>query len=525
MSATVSETAPAANAWGFDNSYARELDGFYVPWQPTPSIDPVLVAANDELAEELGLNPAYLHSAEGIAVLGGSSLPADAQPLAQAYAGHQFGQFSPVLGDGRALLLGELIDRDGVRRDVALKGSGRTPFSRGGDGKAVLGPVLREYLLGEAMHALGIPTTRALAAVRTGDLVARQGLEPGAVLTRVAASHLRVGTFELVRTRGTIEQLRQLADYAMARHYPEVEPGDYLGLLRGVVARQARLVADWMAVGFMHGVMNTDNMTISGETIDYGPCAFLERYDEHTVFSSIDTGGRYRFGNQPPIAAWNLSRFAESLLPLLGDGSGDGGDSRDGGDSGDENLAIARATETVEGFFDLFDAAYLERMRAKLGIDPGALDGPEADQRDRELLRDLLALAKEARLDYTLLFRGLARQLRGEADAVRGQVLDLAAYDAWSARWLPRLGLAASGSDASGQAAAIADAMDAVNPLVLPRNHLVEEALAAANAGNEEPFHELLAAVRDPFAADAPSHFTSPGPQSFTDSYVTYCGT
>ncbi|MFZ2501257.1 MAG: YdiU family protein, partial [Nocardioides sp.] len=425
MSATTaSEPQTGSDPWAFDNSYARDLEGFYARWQPAAAPQPALIALNEPLASELGLDPAYLRSPEGLAVLSGNAVPEGAQPLAQAYAGHQFGQFSPLLGDGRALLLGELIDRTGARRDIAFKGSGRTPFSRGGDGYAVLGPVLREYLLGEAMHALGIPTTRALAAVTTGEQVRRQGLEPGALLTRVAASHLRVGTFELLATRGGPNQVRQLADYAMARHYPDLPAGDFAGFLSAVVARQASLIADWMAVGFIHGVMNTDNMTISGETIDYGPCAFMEAYDEGAVFSSIDTGGRYRYGNQPPIAAWNLSRFAETLLPLLDE---------------DPERAIALATAEVERFFDLFDAAYLARMRAKLGLDASVSDSAR-DQADRELLRDLFALAKVNRIDYTLLFRRLAAELRGEPDAVRGHVLDLAAYDDWSARWHSLLG-------------------------------------------------------------------------------------
>ncbi|NLT30128.1 MAG: YdiU family protein, partial [Propionibacterium sp.] len=305
--------------WGFDNTYARELAGFYREWQPTGSPAPELVALNDDLAVELGLDPEFLRSPDGLAVLAGNAVPEGAAPLAQAYAGHQFGQFNPMLGDGRAVLLGEVIDTAGRRRDIAFKGSGRTPFSRGGDGKAVLGPVLREYLMGEAMHALRIPTTRALAAVTTGEAVLREGgPQPGAILTRVASSHLRVGTFELVRQHGTEEHLRLLADYAMARHYPQSAAGDYAGFLSAVVARQADLIAAWMSVGFIHGVMNTDNMAISGETIDYGPCAFLDEYRPDQVFSSIDHGGRYRYSRQPSIAAWNLARFAETLLPLMG---------------------------------------------------------------------------------------------------------------------------------------------------------------------------------------------------------------
>lgn len=309
----------AALHMAFDNSYARDLEGLYVPWNPAGSPAPRLLRLNRGLAEELGLDAGEMASAAGLAVLAGNAVPAQAQPLAQAYAGHQFGGFALQLGDGRALLLGELVDRHGRRRDIALKGSGRTPFSRRGDGKAALGPVLREYLMGEAMHALGIPTTRALAAVATGATVQREQAQPGAILTRVAASHLRVGTFEYFAARGEIALLRRLADFAIARHDASLvgTPDRYLGLLQAVAERQAALLARWMGVGFIHGVMNTDNMTISGETIDYGPCAFMEHFDPEAVFSSIDTSGRYAYGNQPAIAQWNLTRFTEALLPLI----------------------------------------------------------------------------------------------------------------------------------------------------------------------------------------------------------------
>ena len=305
--------------FNFDNSYARDLDGFYVPWQGAEVPAPAIVRLNEALARELKLDPLALQSAEGAAILAGALTPEGAIPLAQAYAGHQFGGFSPQLGDGRALLVGEVIDAQGRRRDIHLKGSGRTPFSRGGDGKAVLGPVLREYLMGEAMHALGIPTTRALAAVTTGEMIQREGALPGAVLARVAASHLRVGTFQFFAARGDTQKVKQLAEYAIARHYPHLAAAEkpYLELFRGVCQRQASLLAKWMTVGFVHGVMNTDNMAISGETIDYGPCAFIDAYDRQTVFSSIDSRGRYAFGIQPSIAQWNLSRLAETLLPLI----------------------------------------------------------------------------------------------------------------------------------------------------------------------------------------------------------------
>lgn len=428
--------------WGFDNTYARELDGFYRQWNPDPSPDPALIALNDELVTELGWDPEYLRSADGMAVLTGNHVPEGAAPIAQAYSGHQFGQFNPMLGDGRAVVLGEVLDTSGRRRDIAFKGSGRTPFSRGGDGKAVLGPVLREYVMGEAMHALGIPTTRALAAVTTGEEIWRQdGVQPGAMLTRVAASHLRVGTFEMVRQHGTLEQLRLLADYAMARHYPELDEADYPGFLSGVVRRQADLIAAWMSVGFIHGVMNTDNMTISGETIDYGPCAFLDEYDPDQVFSSIDATGRYRYSQQPAIAAWNLARFAETLLPLFG-----------------TDDAVDDATRRVQAFFDEYQQAYLKRFSAKTD----------------EPIDDLLLRMQTGRLDFTQTFRAAGVQ----------------------------------------------------NPIYVPRNHLVEEALGAATAGDYEPFHTLLEVLRDPFT-ERPGFekYAEPSPAGFTESFVTYCGT
>lgn len=479
--------------WSFDNSYARDLEGFYVPWQPAPSPDPALVAINDDLANELRLDPEQLRTPEGTAVLAGNAVPDGAQPLAQAYSGHQFGQLSPMLGDGRAVLLGEVIDVHGSRRDIAFKGSGRTPFSRGGDGKAVLGPVLREYIVGEAMHALGIPTTRALAAVTTGQPVHRDGrMLPGAVLTRVASSHLRVGTFEMARHHGEAEHVRRLADYAMNRHYPWLADGDYAGFLSAVVSRQAELIASWMSVGFVHGVMNSDNMTISGETIDYGPCAFLDVYDEQQVFSSIDVGGRYRYSHQPPIAVWNLTRLAETLAPLP--------------DSNADDL-----TRRVASFEDEYRAAYLRRFRAKLGLS-GEQDG------DRALIDDLLSLMSSNRLDFTGSFRRLARELVGDGDALRDHVLDLAAYDEWQRRWLDRIG--------SEDRKVVGKQMDLVNPIYIPRNHLVEEALRAAVEGDVVPFTELVAAVSEPYTPRAGfERYAEPGPDGFTDQYVTYCGT
>jgi serine/tyrosine/threonine adenylyltransferase len=369
----------------FDNSFARELEGFYVPWQMAPVAGPSMVRFNRKLAEELGLDATALDSEEGARLLAGNEAPEGASPLAQAYAGHQFGNFVPQLGDGRALLLGEVIDRHGRRRDIQLKGSGRTPFSRGGDGRAAIGPVLREYLIGEAMHALGIPTTRALAAVMTGEPIYRETVLPGAVLTRVAASHIRVGTFQYFAARGELDKLRRLSDYVIERHYPELQghATPYLALLEKVSDRQASLVASWMHVGFIHGVMNTDNMTISGETIDYGPCAFMDHYDPATVFSSIDHHGRYCYANQPKIAQWNLARLAETLLPLI--------------DTDDEK-AIARATEVLAAFAEHYERYWLAGMRAKLGL-------VQEEDGDTDLVTSLLNVMQAGRIDWTLTFR------------------------------------------------------------------------------------------------------------------------
>ncbi|MCB0183395.1 MAG: YdiU family protein, partial [Caldilineaceae bacterium] len=382
----------------FDNSYARELEGFYVPWEGAKVPAPTIIKLNEPLAEELQLIPAELKSAEGAAILAGATAPTGATPLAQAYAGHQFGGFSPQLGDGRALLIGEVIDRHGRRRDIHLKGSGRTPFSRGGDGKAVLGPVLREYLMGEAMYALGIPTTRALAAVTTGETIYREGPQPGAVLARVASSHLRVGTFQYFAAHGGEEKIRQLADYAIQRHYPELADAanPYVELFRAVRDRQAQLIAQWMSVGFIHGVMNTDNMAISGETIDYGPCAFMDAYNPKTVFSSIDTGGRYAYGNQPGIAQWNLARFAETLLPLI--------------DANQED-AVRIATAELHDFADAYRGYWLAAMRQKLGLTT-EVEG------DLELVNDLLTVLAEQEVDFTKFFRRLAKAVVGDSTPV-----------------------------------------------------------------------------------------------------------
>lgn len=395
----------------FDNSYARLPERFYARLAPTPVRSPGIVKVNAPLAEELGWEAARLESEEGAAVLSGNHVPEWADPLAMAYAGHQFGHFVPQLGDGRTILLGEVIGGDGVRRDIQLKGAGRTPFSRRGDGRAALGPVLREYLISEAMHALGIPTTRSLAVVTTGEPVFRETMLPGAVLVRVAASHLRIGTFEYFAAQGDREAITILADYAIARHYPALQasPHPYLALLAAMCEAQAALLARWMQVGFIHGVMNTDNITISGETIDYGPCAFLDTYDPATVFSSIDHNGRYAFGNQPRIAHWNLARFADTLLPLLDD---------------QRDKAMAMAEDVINQFPARFEGYWREGMRHKLG-----LVGEQPD--DASLIDALLVLMQEHAADYTNTFRVLSAVAEGDAAP--------AGYDAWITRWQARL--------------------------------------------------------------------------------------
>jgi uncharacterized protein YdiU (UPF0061 family) len=499
----------------FDNTYARELPGFYAPWKPAPVPAPQLLFLNDALAAELQLDAAALRSADGAALFAGNSLPDGAEPIAQAYAGHQFGGFSTQLGDGRALLLGELIDHAGRRRDIAFKGSGRTPFSRGGDGKAAVGPMLREVLIGEAMHALGIPTTRALAVAATGEPVHREVTLPGAVLTRVAASHLRVGTFQFFAAQGELDKLRRLADYTIARHDPALAaaPGRYLALLRAVAARQAALIAQWMNVGFIHGVMNTDNMTLSGETIDYGPCAFMEAYDPATVFSSIDHGGRYAYGNQPQIARWNLARFAETLLPLMADADDEPAIQR----------ALAQATGVIDEFPVLYAAALLDGQRAKLGLFKAmAAD----DAADGALVQDWLALLHAHSVDFTLGWRRLADAADGRDAPVRALFVEPAALDAWLARWRERCARddVAGGPGASDERAA---RMRRASPSIIPRNHRVEEALAAAtNADDLAPFERLLAALRRPYD-EAPelAPYAEPAPAEATAGYQTFCGT
>lgn len=495
---TAAETGSALFA--FDNTYARELEGYYVAWKPAAVPAPQLLKLNTALAGELGVDADALALPEGVAILAGNAVPPGATPIAQAYAGHQFGHFSPQLGDGRALLLGELIDRQGRRRDIAFKGSGRTPFSRRGDGKCALGPALREYLLGEAMAALGIPTTRTLAVVLTGETIRRERPLPGAVLTRVAASHLRVGTFEFFAAHKGPEAVRTLADYAIRRHYPELAEADrpYRELLRSVAARQAELVARWLGIGFIHGVMNTDNMTISGETIDYGPCAFMEAYHPQTVFSSIDTGGRYAYGQQADIACWNLARFAETLLPLIDD---------------DTQRAVKVATEVLDAFAERLADCWLAVMRAKLGLSETLAD---ADA-DRALAGDFLELLQRDRVDFTNAFRALNDLAAGD-EAAAARLFPNADFATWRQRWLARR---------PASTPALASAMRAANPCYIPRNHRVEAALeAAVEHGDLQPFERLLAVLAQPLdGRPADAEFAEPAPPEVTAAYQTFCGT
>ena len=499
--------------FALDNSYARDLDGFSVPWRPAAVPAPKSLFFNEPLADELGLDVAALTGEAGAALFAGNIVPEGAEPIAQAYAGHQFGGFSPQLGDGRAVLLGEVIDREGRRRDIALKGSGRTPFSRGGDGKAAVGPMLREALLGEAMHALGIPTTRALAVVATGEPVRRETVLPGAVLTRVAASHIRVGTFQFFAARGDTERVQQLAEYTIARHDPALvgTPDRYLKLLEHVAARQAALIAQWMNVGFIHGVMNTDNMALSGETIDYGPCAFVEAYDPKAVFSSIDHGGRYAFGNQPQIARWNLARLAETLLPLLAE---------------DPDEAHAQAMQVIDAFPALYRRELLRGQRAKLGLRP--LEGAD-EAVDVALADDWLELLDRGRVDFTLAWRRLADVATGDEAPLRSLFANAEALDAWLARWRERCAREDEGSAPGVVTTGVdrAEPMRRVSPWVITRNHRVEEALAAASDHDDlGPFHRLLAALRQPYA-EVPDHarYAEPAPAEITACYQTFCGT
>jgi serine/tyrosine/threonine adenylyltransferase len=491
-----------AGLFEFDNSYARLPERFFARIRPTAVSAPRLIQLNGNLAQHLNIDPAKLGGQEGIEVLAGNRLPPNAEPIAMAYAGHQFGSFVPQLGDGRAMLLGEVIDRDGMRCDIQLKGSGPTPFSRRGDGRAALGPVLREYVISEAMAALRIPTTRALAAVTTGDTVWRETGLPGAILTRVASSHIRVGTFQFFAARSDGEAIRSLADYVIARHYPEAAAAEnpYRALLDLIIGRQADLIAKWMLVGFIHGVMNTDNTSVAGETIDYGPCAFMDSYHPATVYSSIDAMGRYAYGNQPGIAQWNLTRLAETLLPLLAD---------------DLDAAVKVAQDMIDRFGERFEMAYASGLARKLG-----LFHPEPD--DLYLGRDLLERMAGNRADFTLTFRRLsdAAVSPDNDDAVRSLFADPGAFDEWAARWRRRLVEDARGANERRAA------MRSANPAFIPRNHLVEEAISAAQReANYSPFETLLTVLSMPYE-DQPAftrYAEPPAPHQVV--HQTFCGT
>jgi len=486
----------------FDNTYARLPERFFARVAPTRVTAPRLVRVNAPLATQLGLDPECLASEEGVAVLAGNHVAETAEPIATAYAGHQFGTFVPQLGDGRAILLGELIDHAGGRRDILLKGAGRTRFSRGGDGRAALGPVLREYVVSEAMGALGIPTTRALAAVVTGEVVRRETLLPGAILTRVASSHIRVGTFQFFASRGDVDGLRVLADYVIARHYSDAAHTErpYRALLDGVIRAQARLIAEWMLVGFIHGVMNTDNMAIAGETIDYGPCAVMDAYDPKAVFSAIDEYGRYAYVRQPAIGQWNLARLAECLLPLLAD---------------DTDAAVAAAIESLDAYTSWFEQAYQGRLRRKLGL---FTEG----EGDAELGQDLLEAMHANRADFTLTFRRLSEAPSGDENdgGVRCLFADPSAYDAWASRWRRRL------EQEPTDAATRRSAMLAVNPAYIPRNHRVEAVIRAAVDNNDfAPLHELVTVLSKPYDAQpAFAQYADP-PAAHERVLQTFCGT
>jgi uncharacterized protein YdiU (UPF0061 family) len=483
------------------SSYARLPPHFYARLPPTPVAQPRLIQFNSVLAQELGLRLEGLSDAALANIFSGNELPKELEPIATAYAGHQFGYFVPQLGDGRAILIGEARDTSGALRDIQLKGSGRTPFSRNGDGRAALGPVLREYLVSEAMHALGIPTTRSLAAVLTGEFVVREQRLPGAILTRVAASHVRVGTFQYFAVREQPQAIRELADYIISRHYPEtrtnVQP--YLALLRAVIDRQARLIAQWMLVGFIHGVMNTDNMALSGETIDYGPCAFIDQYDPAQVFSSIDSFGRYAYANQPRIAQWNLARLAETLLTLI---------------DSDADRAVAIATEAVSEFAKLYPDYWLQGMRHKLGM-----LGNESG--DRELAETLLELMHAQHADFTQVFRALALGQRDGTGAAGARVLfdEPGAFEAWYPAWAARL----AHEPASGD---IAERMLRANPVYIPRNHRIEQVIDAAVARDDfAPFTELLAVVTDPYHEQPGMQRYAQPPAPSERVLQTFCGT
>ena len=484
----------------FDNSYARLPARFFAAVRPMRSPSPTLIHVNEVLATELGIDPSWLKSEQGFGMISGRTIVDGSEPIALAYAGHQFGNFVPRLGDGRAVLLGEVVDRHGRRHDIQLKGGGHTPFSRGGDGRAALGPVLREYLVSEAMAALNIPTTRALAAVTTGELVMRETTLPGAMLTRVASSHIRVGTFQYFAAQGDVEAIRLLADHVMARHYPVAATAarPYRALLDAVIHAQADLVSRWLLIGFIHGVMNTDNMSVAGETIDYGPCAFMDTYDPGTVFSSIDRAGRYAFGNQPLIAHWNLTRLAETLLPVLND---------------DQDAAMEEAQEALASFGTVFDEFYSTGLRRKVGI---LSDEPD----DIELINDIFTRMTVNQVHFTLFFRKLGMAVMGDDEPVRMLFVDPTAFDTWAIRWRSRL--SRDGQDAASRRIG----MDAVNPAFIPRNHLLEAMIDSAVERNDlSYFHRMLTVLSRPFDDQTDALRFALPPMPHERVTATFCGT
>lgn len=479
--------------WNLDNSYAQLPEMFFTRTKPTPVAAPKVIFFNERLAADLGLNVQELQKQEGAEVFAGNVSPDGADPLAQAYAGHQFGYFNR-LGDGRAILLGEQITPAGERIDIQLKGSGRTPYSRGGDGRAAVGPMLREYIISEAMHALEIPTTRSLAVTKTGERILRETRLPGAILTRTAASHLRVGTFQFAAQWGTVDDIRSLADYAIKRHYPELEQEEnrYLALLEEVIKRQAKLISQWQLVGFIHGVLNTDNMTISGETIDYGPCAFMDVYNPNTVFSSIDVEGRYAYGNQPVIGGWNLARLAESLLPLLHE---------------DDAVALEMAQQKISGYMDMYKENWLAGMRAKLGIF-------NEEKEDEALVNSLLDLMEKYQADYTNTFLTLTFSKKDDSALLVSEE-----YEQWHKRWQERLNRQEETKAQSDEL------MRKSNPAVIPRNHRVEEALeAAVERGDYTVMEKLVAVITKPYA-HTPEQAEYAELPALKAPYQTYCGT
>ncbi|MED3951301.1 YdiU family protein [Priestia aryabhattai] len=478
--------------WNLRNSYAELPNIFFTPLDPNPVSSPKIVKFNDSLAASLGLQKEQLQSQEGVSILAGNSVPKGAFPLAQAYAGHQFGHFN-MLGDGRAMLIGEQVTPSGERVDLQLKGSGRTPYSRGGDGRAALGPMLREYIISEAMQALGIPTTRSLAVVTTGESIVREKELPGAILTRVASSHLRFGTFQFAAKWGTVENLQALADYALERHFSHIEKNEkkYLSFLQEVIKRHATLVAKWQLIGFIHGVMNTDNMTISGETIDYGPCAFMDTYDPETVFSSIDVQGRYAYQNQPGITGWNLARFAEALLPLLDQ---------------DIEKAVEIAQNAVTEFPKLYRENWLAGMQAKLGLF-------NEEKEDEALFQELLTMMKTYKADYTNTFRALTFNKLGKSDLFESEE-----FAQWQELWQKRLGRQKQSKAESEEL------MKHNNPAVIPRNHRVEAALDAAQKGDYSVMEDLLEVLSSPYESPDQSEYCTPSAPS-NQPYQTYCGT